>query len=269
MYGTTAAGLRSIAYNHGCVFARNHPAGNRLLVLDFGAARKLDADTWGVVDFSGVRFGNPDVLAALKASADGHHNCWNGTGTTIVAYGNSNYRMSSAGLTTTDAWWAGYYQARRSQDLQGYQTANGYSAQSAAAASDMEPAWDGQMITKQLVNGSTAQGWPLYYDYGSADGCPASGTGGPCTNGWDVGDVAYVSYHGLAVPLPEIYYRVQADQWTLIRRWWNANAPTTYRFFGTTGDTGTAAGHLTPAEGWTALNTLNPGVLPEVICFGC
>jgi hypothetical protein len=238
-------------------------------VLDFGAARKLEADTWGTVDFSGVRFGNADILAALKSGADGHHNCWTGTGTTTIAYGNSNYRLSGAGMTTTDTWWAGYHQARRSQDLAGYQAASGYNAQSAAAASDMEPAWDRALVTKQLVNGATAQAWSLYFDFGSADGCPTSGSGGFCANGWDVGDVGYVSFHGLAVPLPEIYYRVQADQWTVVRRWWNASSASTYRFFGTTGDGGTASGHLTPTGGWTALNTLNPGVLPEVICFDC
>ena len=100
VYGTTASGVESAAYNHGCSFASSHPGGTRLLNLDFGAARKLDADTWGTVDFSGVRLSNSSILEALKAAADGHHNCYSGVGSTVVAYGNSNYHMTGAGMTT-------------------------------------------------------------------------------------------------------------------------------------------------------------------------
>ena len=66
MYGTTLSGLQSNAYSHGCSFAQHHPGGFRLLMLDFGAARKIDSNTWGALDFSGVRFSNPDILSALK-----------------------------------------------------------------------------------------------------------------------------------------------------------------------------------------------------------
>ena len=265
MYGTTVSGLESAAYNHGCYFAQHHPGGSRLMTLDFGAARKLDAGTWGTVDFSGVRFSNSVILAGLEAAANGHHNCYAGTGSTIVSYGNSNYHMSASGMSTSDAWYAGYYQSYRAQQLFNYQQASGYNRQSAAAASDMEPAWDGQLITKQLVNGDTAHGWALYYDYGSADGCPSSGSSGSCSNGWDVGDVAYVSYKGAAVPLPEIYYTVNADQWTVVRRWWNTYSSGEYTFWGTTGTSGVG---LTPQGGWDALSSRNSGlVLSELICF--
>ena len=265
MYGTTLSGLQSNAYNHGCYFAQHHPGGNRTMLLDFGAARKLDASTWGAIDFSNTTFSNPSILAALKSGADGHHNCYTGTGSTVVLYGNTNYHMSNAGMSTSDAWYAGYYQSQRSQDLYNYQVSKGYNMQSSDAAGDMEPAWDGQLITKQLVNGDTSQGWALYYDYGSADGCPQSGSSGSCSNGWTVGDVGYVSYHGLAVPLPEIYVIAQADQWTVIRRWWNANNTNSYYFWGTTGTPGFS---LTPQQGWNELNARNSGlVFSELICI--
>src|SRR5438552_11664105 len=99
MYGTTPAGLRANAYSHGCYFAQHHPGGTRLMVIDFGAARKIDSNTYGALDFSGVRFGNPDILNALKGAADGHHACYTGNGFTTVAYGNSNYRMLASGMT--------------------------------------------------------------------------------------------------------------------------------------------------------------------------
>src|SRR6266498_1529662 len=249
MYGTTLSGLESAAYNHACSFATNHPGGTRLLNLDFGAARQIDADTWGALDFSGVRFTNASILEAMKAAADGHH----------------NYHMTGAGMTTTDAWYAGYYQSYRAEQLASYQVASGYNRQSAAAASDMEPAWDGQLITKQLVNGVTGHGWALYYDFGSADGCPSSGSSGSCSNGWGVDDVAYVSFKGAAVPLPEIYYTVNADQWTVVRRWWNTNSTGGYRFWGTTGTSGVG---LTPAGGWDALSSRNPDIVQsELSCF--
>lgn len=271
MYGTTLSGLQSNAYSHGCSFAQHHPGGFRVMMLDFGAARKIDSNTWGALDFSGVRFSNPDILSALKSGADGHHNCWTGTGDTTIAYGNTNYNMSGVGMSTTDAWYAGYYQSERSLDLFNYQQSKGYNHQSSDAGSDMELSWDGQLITKQLVNGDTAQGWAIYYDYGDAAGCPSSGSSGSCNNGWTVGDVGYVSYHGLAVPLPEIYYTVNADQWTVIRRWWNNNnGSNSYQFWGTTGEISSASGHLTPAGGWNALSSRNPGIVAsELICFGC
>ena len=266
MYGTTLSALQSNAYSHGCTFAQHHPGGFRLLMLDFGGARKIDANTWGALDFSGVRFSNPDILSALESAANGHHNCWTGTGDTTIAYGNSNYHMSSSGMTSNDAYYTGYYQSQRSQDLYNYQQAHGYNHQSSDAGSDMELDWDSPGMTKQMVNGDYAQGWALYFDYGDAAGCPSSGSSGSCNNGWTVADVAYKSFHGLAFPLPEIYYTVNADQWTVVRR----NYGSGYSFWGTTGEISSATGHLTPAGGWNALASRNSGLVgDELICFGC
>ena len=172
MYGSSASDLKSYAYARGCDFASAQPdASIRLLLLDFGAARQLDSSTWGAVDFSNTTFSNADILAALKRAADGYHNCHT-RGSVDIVYGTSNYHLSGSGMSTTDAWYAGYHQSERSQDLSDYQASKGYDSQTADAGGDMEPSWDGQLITKQLVNGDRGQGWALYYDYGSADGCP-------------------------------------------------------------------------------------------------
>jgi hypothetical protein len=267
VYGSSAGELESYTYARGCAFAKDQPGtGLRLLLLDFGAARKLDSNTWGAIDFSNTAVSNPEILTALKRAADGYHNCHVRGGAEIV-YGNSNYHMSGSGMSTTDAWYAGYHQSDRSEDLADYQTAKGYESQTADAASDMEPSWDGELITKQLVNGAAAQGWALYYDFGSADGCPQSGSAdGPCNNGWHVSDVGYVSFHGLAVPLPEIYYAALANQWTVVRKWWNGSHGF-YFFGGVTASTGVG---LTPAAGWNTLNSLNSGLVDsELVCFGC
>jgi hypothetical protein len=269
MYGGTAGDLRSNAYAHGCAFAQAQPGtGLRVLLLDFGAARKLDSSTWGAVDFSNTRFSNPDILGALERAADGYHNC-RLHGSVDIVYGNSNYHLSNSGMSSTDAWYAGYHQSERSEDLFRYQSSNGYTSQTADAASDMEPSWDGPAITRQLVSGDEAHGWALYYDFGSADGCPQSGSAnGACNNGWHVSDVGYVSYGALALPLPEIYYTANANQWTVVRKWWNANNNQGgYLFDGVTASTGVG---LTPAASWNALNSLNSGLVEgELVCFGC
>jgi hypothetical protein len=266
VYGSSPADLQSYAYGRGCDFARNQPGnGLRLLLLDFGAARKLSSSIWGAVDFSNSTFSNSDILAALKRAADGYHNC-HVKGSVEILYGNSNYHMSGSGMSNTDAWYAGYHQSERSRDLANYQLAKGYDSQTANAASDMEPSWDGALITKQLVNGDAGQGWALYYDFGSADGCPQSGSSdGPCNNGWHASDVGYVSYHGLALPLPEIYYSPLANQWTVVRKLWNGNGD--YVFAGVTASTGVG---LTPGAAWNTLDSLNSGLVnPEIACFGC
>jgi hypothetical protein len=268
MYGSSPSSLRSNAYAHGCEFAQGQPGTNmRVLLLDFGAARKLDSSTWGAVDFSNTRFSNADILAALERAADGYHNC-HVRGSVDVVYGNSNFHLSSSGMSGSDAWWAGYHQAQRSEDLADYQASNGYSSQTSDAASDMEPSWESAAVTKQLVSGDQAQGWALYYDFGSADGCPQSGSAdGGCNNGWHISDVGYVSYAGLALPLPEIYYTANANQWTVVRKWWNANTRGGYFFLGVTASTGVG---LAPASSWNALNTLNNGLVEtELACFGC
>lgn len=268
MYGSSASELRSYAYAHGCAFAKAQPDMSiRLLLLDFGAARKVNSGTWGAVDFSNTTFANADILAALKRAADGYHNCHARGGVDIV-YGTSNYHLSNSGMSATDAWYAGYHQSERAEDLYDYQDSQGYSSQTADAAADIEPSWDGQLISKQLVNGDAGHGWALYYDFGSADGCPTSGSSdGACNNGWHVSDVGYVSFHGLALPLPEIYYTVNANQWTVVRKWWNANQTTGYFFGGVTASTGVG---LSPASSWSTLNSMNGGLVDtQLVCFGC
>jgi hypothetical protein len=74
-------------------------------------------------------------------------------GAVDIVYGNSNYHMSDSGMSTTEAWSAGYHQSERAEDLYDYQAAKGYSSQVSDAAADMEPSWGGASITKQLVNG--------------------------------------------------------------------------------------------------------------------
>jgi len=270
MYGTTVAALQNNAYADACDFATRQPDSQTdILLIDFGAPRTMAGSEFGAVDFSNTTFTNASILSALKSAADGYHTC-HVKGGVIIEYGNSNYHMSNAGMTTTDAWNAGFDQEATAEALSNYQRSHGYSSQGSGAASDIEPSYDGPLISKQLVNGASAQGWSLYDDFGSVDGCPTSGSSnGSCNNGWDVQDVGYVSFHGLAVPLPEIYYLVSANQWTVLRKWWNANTTGGYFFDGVTGSTPAPAGGLSATAGWNALNSRNPGLVgPNLVCYG-
>jgi hypothetical protein len=270
MYGTTLAGLEDTAGSAGCVYATNQPNYQTdILLLDFGGARALSGGSYGAIDFSGTTFKNSSILLALEKAADGYHNC-HVKGGVIIEYGNSNYHMSNFGMSATDVWNTGDEQEKTAEALGAYQYSQGYSSQGAGAASDMEPSYDTSLITKQLVNGATAEGWAIYDDYGSVDGCPTSGSSnGPCNNGWDVSDVAYVSFHGLALGLPEIYYTVSANQWTVVRKYWDATHSTDYFFDGVTGQTPAASGGINATTGWSTLNSKNSGLVgPNLICFG-
>lgn len=269
MYGATLTGLENGAGSDACIYATGQPdVQTDIMLLDFGAARALSGGDYGTIDFSGATFKNANILLALERAADQYHNC-HVKGGVIIEYGNSNYHMSQSGMTTTDAWNAGNAQEQTAENLADYQAAHGYGSQGAGAGSDMEPSYDGQLITKQLVNGATAQGWAIYDDYGSIDGCPTSGSSnGACNNGWSVSDVAYVSYHGIALPLPEIYYTVSANQWTVVRKYWNTTN-TGYFFDGVTGVTPAPSGGIDATTAWNTLNSKNPGLVgPNLICFG-
>ena len=270
MYGSTLTGLENGAGSDGCIYATNQPdTKTDIMLLDFGAARLLSGGDYGTIDFSGTLFKNASILLALETAADRYHDCHVKGGVTIE-YGNSNYHMSNVGMSTTDAWNAGYDQEQTAEDLAHYQAAQGYASQGAGAGSDIEPSYDGQLISKQLVNGATAQGWAIYDDYGSVDGCPTSGSSnGSCNNGWSVSDVAYASFHGIALGLPEIYYTVSANQWTVVRKYWDANHTPGYFFDGVTGETPASSGGINATMGWNTLNSKNPGLVdPNLICFG-
>jgi hypothetical protein len=271
MYGTTVTGLESTAGTAGCHFATDQPdAKTDILLLDFGAPRPVSGG-YGSIDFSGAVFSNASILLALKKAADGYHNC-HVRGGVLIEYGNSNYHMSNVGMSNSDAWQAGYDQGQVAQDLSDYQVAKGYGSQVAGAASDMEPSYDAPLITKQLVNGATAQGWAIYDDFGSVDGCPTSGSSnGSCNNGWDVSDVGYVSFHGNALPLPEIYYTVSANQWTVVRSYWDSthSADNGYFFDGVTGSTPAPSGGVSATAAWNTLNGKNPGFVGfNIVCYG-
>ena len=213
MYGTTVAGLENTAQTDGCSSPRTSRTTRPTSCSSTSAQRRsLPSGDYGAIDFSNTTFTNASILLALEKAADGYHNC-HVKGGVIIEYGNSNYHMSNAGMINADAWNAGYDQeCRQPRTWRTIRSTTGTRARAPARRATWSRATTEQLITKQLVNGASAQGWAIYDDFGSVDGCPTSGSSnGPCNNGWDVSDVGYVSFHGLALPLPEIYYAVSAE----------------------------------------------------------
>ncbi len=260
LYGTTASSLNTDAYNNAYAFAGEIPSGDtKWLILDFGAGVSTGGRGYGAVDFSNTAFTNGQILTALKKAADGEHDGYR-TGSAVISYGNSNYHE---GLSYSDEVHVGTYQEQRAGELASYQRARGYRDQGAAAASDMEPSWESYGATKGLVDGAARGPYP-YLDYGSADGCPTSGSGGgSCNNGWNVSDVGYISFHGKAFSFPEIYnITANSQQWSVIRKSYGGS----YKFLGVTGQPPKS----TARAGWSALDSRNSGLVGrELNCFGC
>jgi hypothetical protein len=264
MSASTASGLDTQAYNDGYAFAQQVTGGQTaFLILDFGEVTDNDGD-FGACDFSGgaCDFDNAQILTALENASDGVHAGYT-SGTIIITYGNSNY--DGTGLDYAQYKLAGEYQEQRANDLSNYEVSEGRVDQGAAAGADMEPDYNTYANTKGLVDGTSASGdGYAYIDYGSADGCPTSGSSGSCDNGWTVGDEAYVSYtgNGDSFVMPEIYSvaaTAMADQWTVIRK----NAGAGYSFLGVSVDSAADGGSL-----WSDLNSLNSGLVgSQIVVF--
>jgi hypothetical protein len=258
MYGTTVDGLKQAARDHACSFANDQQRNLRQMLLDFGAPR-LESGRVGNLDFSGHFFTESHVLDALEAAANKYHDCHTEGKYVDISYGSSNYNIG-----WTDAYKFGRHQAARADDLYKFERSHGYHSEGVTAASDMELSWAGPSGTARLRDGANANGNAIFFDYGDAAGCPTSGSGGACNNGWGVSDVEHVSYGGVSLPLPEIYYHVNARQWAVVRRHWNENHSSNYFFFGATATTGVG---LTARQSWSALNANNWAVGHELVCF--
>jgi hypothetical protein len=254
----TADGPRDLirqAKNSACAFAKRQPDGSRVMLFDFGAARKYLDGAFGA-DLRGIHpFRNGAILDALKTAARKYKRCHR-RGSATIAYGNSN--SLSGNMSKLDAYEAGLHQAQTVRTLRHFQHhRHHYKNERAAAAGDIEPGFGLPGVSKALVNGAHRT---AYFDFGNAGGCPGQpGTFG-CYNGWDLGDLGQVSMGGHSRPLPEIYRSYEAAQWARVQDRWDGR----YFFAGVTG-----APHepLSPAQGWSALVRRAEGVHRELVSF--
>jgi hypothetical protein len=238
-----------------CTFAKRQPKGMRLMLFDYGGARKYLDGSFGA-DLRGIHpFRNGAILDSLTAAARAYKRCHR-RGAATIAYGNSN---SLAGnMSKLDAYEAGLHQAQTVGALRRFQRhQHHYRHQGAAGAGDIEPGFGLPGVSKAMVSGAQRT---RYYDFGNAGGCPGQPGAAGCYNGWDLGDLGEVSMAGHSLPLPEIYRPYEAVQWARIQDRWDGR----YFFAGVTGAPNEP---LSPAQGWKLLKRRADGVRRELVSF--
>lgn len=243
------------ARSSACAFAKRQPKGSRLMLFDFGAARKYLDGSFGA-DLREIHpFRNGAILDSLTGAARAYKRCHR-RGAATIAYGNSN---SLAGnMSKLDAYEAGLHQAQTVRYLRSFQHhRHHYRHQGAAAAGDIEPGFGLPGVSKALVSGANRT---TYYNFGNAGGCPGQPGADGCYNGWDLSDMGEVSMGGRSLPLPEIYRPYEAAQWARIQDRWNG------RFF-FAGVTGAPDEPLSPAQGWKLLKRRAESVRRELVSF--
>jgi hypothetical protein len=194
----------------GCVAGRKQTAG--LVVLDFG---KLDYERsrggYGTITFADRFATNRAITWAVKSYARGYSQCLpkSSKAKITLARGTSNYGQASVPSTyTAGRLWAGATVA-----FANYLKRHHFDHVTAAAADDVEPAWDREFhLTYNFFRGygKSDHGY-LLYNYGSLDG----GVGGI----WKLRQAFYVS-GGMrsARAVPEIYNHEMARQWAELAR---------------------------------------------------
>lgn len=236
-----------------CTFAKRQSKGSRLMLFDFGAARKFADGTFGASLRKVRRFRNGAILEALEGAARSYHRCHR-RGSAIIAYGNTNAMPGYMGKA--DAHEAGLRHAATVRQLRKFQRReHHYRHQGAAGAGDIEPGFGYPGVSKALVSGSNTT---TYYDFGNAGGCPGQPGAQGCHNGWDVEDLGEVSMSGHSLPLPEIYHPYEAVQWARIQRRWEGR----YFFAGVTG---APIEELSPRQGWRLLRRRADRVKRELV----
>lgn len=254
MTAATPPDLVRQAKRTACAFAKRQPRASRLMLFDFGAARKYLDGSFGA-DLRDIHpFRNGAILEALIGAARQYRRCHR-RGAATIAYGNTN---SLAGnMSKLDAYEAGIHQALTVRLLRRFQHRHHLRHQRAAAAGDIEPGFGLPGVSKALVNGAHRV---KYYDFGNAGGCPGQPGASGCHNGWDLSDLGEVSMGGHSVPLPEIYHRYEATQWARIQDRWDGR----YFFAGVTGALNEP---LSPARGWKLLKRRAESVRRELVSF--
>ncbi|HEY2073795.1 MAG TPA: hypothetical protein VGG88_09495 [Gaiellaceae bacterium] len=191
----------------GCSAAKRGATG--VIILDFGKP-SYNGHTYGTILFSGAFAGNDEITGAMLAYAHGYAYCLpKGSADRIeLARGTSNYHPSVPSVYKAGRKWA-----REVMDLQrNLRAARIDSRVTAAAADDVEPAWDRSFWrTHDFYRGyaDSRVGHPLY-NYGSLDGGIVSGV-------WSAHQAFYVT-GGMryARAIPEIYNRAMAREWAAL-----------------------------------------------------
>jgi hypothetical protein len=195
----------SILRAQGCAAGEKQTTG--LVVLDFGKlVYRPRRGGYGTITFADRFASNRAITWAVKSYARGYSQCLpkHSKARITLARGTSNYGQGSVPSTfTAGRLWAGATVA-----FAKYLRRHQFDHVTAAAADDVEPAWDrGFKLTYDFFRGyGTSDHGYLLYNYGSLDG----GVGGI----WKLRQAFYVAggMHS-ARAVPEIYNHAMAQEW--------------------------------------------------------
>lgn len=197
---------REVSYRLGCRGGERGESG--VVVLAFG--RQVAAG--GTRGFAGPGVLRPyaQIAEVVAAYRDGLAEC--GAGPVVLAVTTSNYELY-------DVSEAAGFGVRWRELVESIPDAGGVRIE---GGSDLEPGWGGLAAARAWVGAFKATGRVLYAN-ASADGCPLSGAGGGCANGWDTASLAELVWGGGGVAVPQIYRRdvAQARQWKVLASLWS------------------------------------------------
>lgn len=245
--------LAAQAAQDACDFESRQPAHRRaLLVFLVGRASRQNGK-FGVGSDPNFRPNNR-IYNALHEAGKAYARCRSGSKKVDIAYGVTNYKLSSEIASQRGAHDAGVA-LRRVADKLARRAPRGVGA---AVATDIEPGWDpnGSGIAIALSHGA-AETRRAAYNLGSVGRCPPFGTG--CQGNWTYVDVGRVSQDKGVIPLPQIYHPRQAKTWARAANRWDlagrncphANRRNCFDFGGVTSQPQECSGvFFTPRESW-------------------
>lgn len=191
----------------GCSAAQRGATG--VVILDFGKP-SYNGRTYGTILFSGAFAGNREITHAMGPYATGYVRCLPKSSNDHIqlARGTSNYHPSVPSVYQAGRRWA-----REVMSLQRSLRAASFDARvTAAAADDVEPAWDPSFWqTRDFYRGyADSRVGHALYNYGSLDGGIVSGV-------WNAHQAFYVT-GGMryARAIPEIYNQTMAQEWAAL-----------------------------------------------------
>jgi hypothetical protein len=251
----------STLYDLGCALGTARSGGSApqdsVVFLDYGQAQ-LRSGVYGTYDFGGAYRTVTQIRAAGVAFAHGFWVCTasNLAAKVSVALGTNNYAdfCKTCGMTDSEIAAFGTAWANMITGANSDISSGGYASQATAVGGvDIEPSWGTTTTARSWASHYNSAASSVYYDNGSADGCPQSGTvkaAGPCNNGWHQNDEYYVGWQlSYAWSVPEIYIDAQAKEWQQISKWATLNALSKISFAGAMS---TTTGY-SPSSAWTDL----------------
>ena len=196
---------------------------HQMVILNFGDPGWETYGTWGAWDtYVGGFQTNAAIENAVKSYMQGFYDCtvYDSKSFMTVAPGVTN---DGSGINSAAANALGTAWGNMIKDLNSWIVTRGMQYQlTTFGALDAEPSWGPYSYSQAWATGFMASNLN-YYDFGSADGCPPSGTGS-CNNGWNQADEYALAWgNRTAIGVPQIYLSTQAQQWAAISAWGNAH----------------------------------------------